>query len=129
VGQETFTALVSSIAAAVVEAIGTRSWRGVRDQMVDLLGRGDHVAAQLVADQLDDTSARLAQAEPERRAEVSADLVAAWSRLLRGWAAEHPVAAAELLDVRRSLGTGQEIIGRRTERPRRPVVVALRPGT
>jgi hypothetical protein len=121
VGQETFAELVASIATAVVEAVDTPAWGGMRRKMIELLGNGDPAGACLAADQLDNTLTRVREADPSRRAEVRAELVANWSRLLRGWAAERPVAAAGLLDARRALG--RESLADPVDR--RQVVVAL----
>jgi hypothetical protein len=99
--QETFSTLVTVIATAFVDSIDTPAWPDLRHHMIGLLGHGDADRVRLAAEHVDATRSRLAVAAPADRDAVAEKLVGEWRGLLRLWAAEHPVAAAELLALRR----------------------------
>ena len=87
-------ALAAMAAAALVQAIVTDGWEGVRHKVARLFGRGQSDAA--IERRLDATREQLTAATPGDLATVQAALAAQWETRFVDLLADHPDAEAEL---------------------------------
>ena len=87
-------ALAAMAAAALVQAIVTDGWEGVRHKVARLFGRGQSDAA--IERRLDATREQLTAATPGDLATVQAALAAQWDTRFVDLLADHPDAEAEL---------------------------------
>ena len=87
-------ALVAMAAAALVQAMVTDGWEGVRHKVARLFGRGQSDAA--IERRLDATREQLTAATPGDLATVQAALAAQWETRFVDLLADHPDAEAEL---------------------------------
>ena len=87
-------ALVAMAAAALVQAMVTDGWEGVRHKVARLFGRGQPDVA--IERRLDATRAQLKAATPGDLERVQAALAAQWQTRFADLLADHPDAEAEL---------------------------------
>jgi len=87
-------ALAAMAAAALVQAVVTDGWEGVRHKIARLFGRGQPDAA--IERRPDATRDQLTAATPGDLATVQADLAAQWETRFADLLAEHPDGGAEL---------------------------------
>lgn len=87
-------ALVATAAAALVQAIVTDGWEGVRHKVARLFGRGHPDPA--IERRLDATRDQLATAAPGHLAELQASLAAQWETRFTDLLADHPDALPDL---------------------------------
>jgi hypothetical protein len=87
-------ALAATAAAALVQAIVTDGWEGVRHKVARLFGRGQPDVA--IERRLDATQDQLTTAAPGDLGTVQAALAAQWETRFADLLADHPDAAAEL---------------------------------
>jgi hypothetical protein len=87
-------ALAATAAAALVQAMVTDGWEGLRHKVARLFGRGQPDAA--IERRLDATRKQLAAATPGDLATVEADLTAQWETRFADLLADHPDVTAEL---------------------------------
>ena len=87
-------ALAALAGNALVQAVVTDGWEGVRRRVARFFGRGqpDPKAEQ----KIDATRAQLAAAAPDELAQAQADLARDWAVRFKDLLAEDPAAAAEL---------------------------------
>ena len=87
-------ALAAMAAAALVQAMVTDGWEGVRHKIARLFGRGQPDAA--IERRLDATRDQLTVASPGEVAAVQAALAVQWETRFADLLAEHPDAEADL---------------------------------
>ena len=87
-------ALAAMAAAALVQAVVTDGWEGVRHKVARLFGRGQPDA--VIERRLDATRDQLTVASPGEVEQVRAALVAQWETRFADLLADHPDAEAEL---------------------------------
>jgi hypothetical protein len=87
-------ALAAMVAAALVQAMVTDGWEGVRHKIAGLFGRGQPDVA--IERRLDATRDRLTAATPGDLEQVRAALAAQWETRFADLLADHPDAEAEL---------------------------------
>lgn len=87
-------ALAATAAAALVQAMVTDGWEGVRHKVARLFGRGQPDAA--IKRRLDVTRDQLTAATPDDLDKVQAALATQWETRFADLLADHPDAAAEL---------------------------------
>lgn len=87
-------ALAATAAAALVQAMVTDGWEGVRHKIARLFGRGQPDTA--IERRLDATREQLTAAAPGDLATVQAALVAQWEIRFADLLADHPGSEAEL---------------------------------
>jgi hypothetical protein len=87
-------ALAAMAAAALVQAVVTDGWEGVRHEVARLFGRGQPDAA--IERRLDATRDQLTAATPGDLEAVRASLAAQWQTRFADLLADHPDAEAEL---------------------------------
>ena len=87
-------ALAAMAAAALVQAMVTDGWEGVRHEVARMFGRGQPDVA--VERRLDATRDELAAASPGELETVQAALAAQWETRFADLLADHPDAGAEL---------------------------------
>ena len=87
-------ALAATAAAALVQAMVTDGWEGVRHKVARLFGRGQPDAA--IERRLDVTRDRLTAATPDDLETVQAALATQWETRFADLLADHPDAEAEL---------------------------------
>jgi hypothetical protein len=87
-------ALAATAAAALVQAIVTDGWEGVRHKVARLFGRGQPDLA--IERRLDATQDQLTTAAPGDLETVQAALAAQWETRFADLLADHPDAAEEL---------------------------------
>ena len=87
-------ALAAMAAAALVQAVVTGGWEGVRHKVARLFGRGQPDAA--IERRLDATRDQLTAATPDDLATVQATLAAQWETRFADLLADHPDVEAEL---------------------------------
>ena len=87
-------ALAATAAAALLQAVVTDDWEGVRHKVTRLFGRGQPDAA--IERRLDATRDQLTAATPDDLATVQATLAAQWETRFADLLADHPDAEAEL---------------------------------
>ena len=87
-------ALAAMAAAALVQAVVTGGWEGVRHKVARLFGRGQPDAA--IERRLDTTRDQLSTATPGDLETVQAALAAQWETRFADLLADHPDAEAEL---------------------------------
>jgi hypothetical protein len=87
-------ALAAMAAAALVQAMVTDGWEGVRHKVARLFGRGQPDVA--IERRLDATRDQLAAASPADLDQVQAELAAQWETRFADLLADHPDAGAEL---------------------------------
>jgi hypothetical protein len=86
--------LAAMAAAALVQAMVTDGWEGVRHRVAQLFGRGQPDAA--IERRLDATRDQLTAAAPGDLETVQAALAAQWETRFADLLADHPDAAADL---------------------------------
>ena len=87
-------ALAATAAAALVQAMVTDGWEGVRHKVARLFGRGQPDVA--IEHRLDVTRDRLTAATPDDLDTVQAALATQWETRFADLLADHPDAEAEL---------------------------------
>ena len=87
-------ALAAMAAAALVQAVVTDGWEGVRHKIARLFGRGQPDVA--IERRLDATRAQLTAATPGDLEQVQAALAAQWETRFADLLADHPDAEAQL---------------------------------
>ena len=87
-------ALAAMAAAALVQAVVTDGWEGVRHKVARLFGRGQPDAT--IERRLDATRDQLTAATPGKLETVRASLAAQWETRFADLLADHPDAEAEL---------------------------------
>ncbi len=87
-------ALAATAAAALVQAMVTDGWEGVRHKVARLFGRGQPDVA--IERRLDVTRDRLTAATPDDLDTVQAGLATQWETRFADLLADHPDAEAEL---------------------------------
>jgi hypothetical protein len=87
-------ALAAMAAAALVQAMVTDGWEGVRHKVARLFGRGQPDA--VIERRLDATRDQLTAAAPGDRAALQAALAAQWETRFADLLADHPDAQADL---------------------------------
>jgi hypothetical protein len=87
-------ALAAMAAAALVQAMVTDGWEGVRHKVARLFGRGQPDAA--IERRLDTTRDQLTAATPGDLEKMQTALAAQWETRFADLLADHPDAAAEL---------------------------------
>jgi hypothetical protein len=87
-------ALAAMAAAALVQAMVTDGWEGVRHKVAGIFGRGQPDPA--IERRLDATRDELAAAPPGELATVQAALAAQWQTRFADLLADHPDAEADL---------------------------------
>ena len=87
-------ALAAMAAAALVQAMVTDGWEGVRHKIARLFGRGQPDVA--IERRLDATRDQLTSAAPGDLEQVQAELAAQWEIRFADLLADHPDAAADL---------------------------------
>jgi len=87
-------ALAAMAAAALVQAMVTDGWEGVRHKIARLFGRGQPDVA--IERRLDATRDQLTSAAPGDLEQVQAELAAQWEIRFADLLADHPDAEAEL---------------------------------
>ena len=87
-------ALAAMAAAALVQAVVTDGWEGVRHKITQLFGRGQPDVA--IERRLDATRDQLTAATPGKLETVRASLAAQWETRFADLLADHPDAEAEL---------------------------------
>jgi hypothetical protein len=87
-------ALAAMVAAALVQAMVTDGWEGVRHKVARLFGRGQPDAA--IERRLDTTRDQLSAATSGDREQVRAALTAQWETRFADLLADHPDAEADL---------------------------------
>jgi hypothetical protein len=87
-------ALAAMAAVALVQAMVTDGWEGVRHKVAQLFGRGQPDVA--IERRLDATRDQLAAATPGELEKVQATLAAQWETRFADLLADHPDAEAEL---------------------------------
>jgi hypothetical protein len=87
-------ALAATAAAALLQAMVTDGWEGVRHKVARLFGRGQPDAA--IERRLDATRDQLTAASPGDLEKVQAALAAQWETRFADLVADHPDAGAEL---------------------------------
>lgn len=87
-------ALAATAAAALVQAVVTDGWEGVRHKIARLFGRGQPDVA--IERRLDATRTQLTAASPGEVEQVRAALAAQWETRFADLLADHPDAEAEL---------------------------------
>ena len=90
-------ALAATAAAALVQAMVTDGWDGVRHKIARLFGRGQPDSS--TERRLQDSWAQLTSAQPSELAQVQAQLTSQWETRLADLLADHPDAAGELEDL------------------------------
>jgi len=85
---------LAAMAAALVQAMVTDGWEGVRHKVARLFGRGQPDVA--IERRLDATRDQLTAATPGELEEVQATLAAQWETRFADLLADHPDAEAEL---------------------------------
>jgi hypothetical protein len=93
-GGGTMIALAAMAAAALVQAVVTDGWEGVRHKVARLFGRGQPDVA--IERRLDATRDQLTAATPGEVETVRAALAAQWETRFTDLLADHPDAEAEL---------------------------------
>jgi hypothetical protein len=94
-------ALVAMAAAALVQAMVTDGWEGVRHKVARLFGRGQPDVA--IERRLDATRAQLTAATPGDLERVQAALAAQWQTRFADLLADHPDAQPELASLVKDL--------------------------
>jgi hypothetical protein len=94
-------ALVGMAAAALVQAMVTDGWEGVRHKVARLFGRGQPDVA--IERRLDATRAQLTAATPGDLEQVQAALAAQWETRFADLLADHPDAQPELAALVRDI--------------------------
>ena len=87
-------ALAATAAAALLQAVVTDDWEGVRHKVTRLFGRGQPDVA--IERRLDATRAQLTAATPGDLEQVQAALAAQWETRFADLLADHPDAQPEL---------------------------------
>ena len=87
-------ALAAMAAAALVQAVVTDGWEGVRHKVARLFGRGQPDVA--IERRLDATRDQLTAARPDDLPKAQAALAAQWETRFADLLADHPDAEAEL---------------------------------
>jgi len=90
-------ALAAMAASALVQAMVTDGWEGVRQKVARIFGRGH--PDPVIERRLDETREQLTAAQPGELERVQAQLAGQWETRLADLLAEHPDAAAELQDL------------------------------
>jgi hypothetical protein len=93
-GWEMVVALAAMAAAALVQAMVTDGWEGIRHKVARLFGRGQPDTA--IERRLDATRDQLTAAAPGDLATVQAALAAQWQTRFTDLLADHPDAEADL---------------------------------
>jgi len=93
-GGESVIALAAMAAAALVQAVVTDGWEGVRHKVARLFGRGQPDEA--IERRLNATRGQLTAATPGALEQVRAALAAQWETRFADLLADHPDAEAEL---------------------------------
>jgi hypothetical protein len=121
-------ALAATAAAALVQAMVTDGWEGVRHQIASLFGRGEPDAA--IERRLDSARNELTATAPGERETVRAALAAQWETRLGDLLADHPGAASELAAlVREMRATGQAVASDHSVAAGRDVTVTASDGS
>jgi uncharacterized protein involved in exopolysaccharide biosynthesis len=87
-------ALVAIAASALVQAMVTDGWEGVRNRVASIFGRGR--PDQAIERRLDATRDQLRAAQPGEVERLQAELTSQWEVRLADLLADHPDAAGEL---------------------------------
>jgi hypothetical protein len=93
---EALTALASAAGSALVTAMVTDGWEGVRARFARLLGRGEAKRAEVAAAQLDKSQAELAGLSGGGLERARADQETVWRTRLADLLEQNPAAAGEL---------------------------------
>jgi hypothetical protein len=93
-GEEMVVALAAVAAAALVQAMVTDGWEGVRHKVAGLFGRGQPDAA--IERRLNTTRDQLTTAAPGELEQVRAALAAQWETRFADLLADHPDAEPQL---------------------------------
>jgi GrpB-like predicted nucleotidyltransferase (UPF0157 family) len=101
-------ALAATAAAALVQAMVTDGWEGVRHKVACLFGRGEPDAA--IERRLDSTRAELTAAAPSQREAVRAALAVQWETRLGDLLADHPDAQSELAALVREMQVARQVV-------------------
>jgi hypothetical protein len=103
-------ALAAMAASALVQAMVTDGWEGVRHKVTRIFGRGQ--PDQAVERRLDATRDQLIAAQPGEVKRVQAQLAGQWETRLSDLLADHPDAAGELenlvADIQASTATASD---------------------
>ena len=97
-------ALATMAAAALVQAVVTDGWEGVRHKVARLFGRGQPDVA--IERRLDATRDQLTAAPPDDLATVWAALAAQWETRFADLLADHPEAEVELAALVKEIKPG-----------------------
>jgi hypothetical protein len=81
--EDIIRAVASAAAGLIVRAMGTATWRVVRDRWSRLLGRGDAGQELAVGGQLEESAQALATADPPDRERRATEVEAEWRGTLR----------------------------------------------
>ena len=109
-------ALAAMAAAALVQAMVTDGWEGVRHKVARLFGRGQPDVA--IERRLDATRDQLTAASPGELETVQAALAAQWETRFADLLADHPDAEAELAALVKEIRPTVTAVGSRGGRGR-----------
>lgn len=98
-GVDVIAQLIQEGAQALVGAMATDAWAGVRKRVAKLFGRGDHTAEQAEETTLDEFRNAIESAQPELLDEVIREQQAELRGMLRVRLAADPVLAAEFASL------------------------------
>jgi hypothetical protein len=97
-------ALAATGGTALVNAMVTDGWEGVRKKLGKLFGRGDPKQTQDTLDRLDRSHAELSQLTGPDQDKARQKLAIAWQTRLEDLLAEHPDAAGDLRQIVQEIG-------------------------
>lgn len=96
---EALAALASTSSAALVTAMVTDGWEGLRNRIARLLGRGDAKNTNLATARLEQSRARLVSSSGAELDQVRAEQEIGWRTQLEDLLEHDPGAAQELRDL------------------------------
>jgi hypothetical protein len=91
--------LAGTVAGALIKAMSTHLWTGVRSEVARVLGHGAAQQVEFVTARLDAARNELAQVPLERQTQARAEVTTEWRGSIHAVLWEHPELAPELRTV------------------------------